>query len=65
MVRKDYEDKQWVTENQLREVVPLTVRQLRNLRRKKKIPFKRVSTKTCLYVIQDVLDAFPSEGGVS
>jgi hypothetical protein len=60
MAGKAYSGNNWVTEKELMEIVHLTPRELRDLRREKKIPFKKVNQKKYLYVVEDVLDAIPT-----
>jgi hypothetical protein len=57
MPKKVYSE--WVNEDELLQVIHLTPRVLRDLRRAKKIPFKKANQKRYLYNIDAVLAALP------
>jgi hypothetical protein len=59
MPRKIYAGPEWVTEDELLKVIHITPRRLQDLRYANAIPFKQVSQKVRLYVVEDVLDAIP------
>lgn len=57
MARKVYSGNEWVTEDELLQIIHIKPRLLRDLRRLKKIPFKTANQKVRLYDVEAVLNA--------
>jgi hypothetical protein len=59
MARKVYSGNELVTEKELMAIIHLTPRELRDMRRQKKIPYRKVTQKRYLYDVEAVLAAIP------
>jgi hypothetical protein len=57
MARKVFGE--WISESELLQIIHIKPRVLQDLRRLKKIPFKKATQKNYLYNVEDVLAALP------